>query len=96
MDQIEFISKIYKLKRDIISDGYDHALDIIKKYIPIKVHEYPTGTKCWTWTIPEKWTCEEGYVETLNGERIIDYNENPLSIASYSEPIDEIVTKDLL
>ncbi len=96
MDQIEFISKIYKLKRDIISDGYDQALEIIKEYIPIKVHKYPSGTKCWTWTIPEKWTCEEGYVETLNGERIIDYNENPLSIASYSEPIDEIVTKDLL
>ncbi len=50
------------------------------------VHEYPTGEPCWTWEVPEKWTCSEAYLETLDGRRLIDFTGQPLHVVSYSLP----------
>jgi aminopeptidase-like protein len=62
----------------------------------MKIHEYPTGETCWTWRIPEKWTCHEGYLETLDGHRLIDYRDHPLHVVSYSLPFEGIVSREEL
>ena len=54
MEQI--IEGLWKLPRDIVSDGWDAALEALAKQVPMTVHEYPTGSKCWTWTVSEKCT----------------------------------------
>ena len=36
------------------------------------IHEYPSGEPCWTWRVPEKWTCHAAYLETLDGRRLAD------------------------
>lgn len=96
VDQLELLKKIYPLDRHIISDGYDAALNILEESFPLKLSSFRSGTKCWTWTVPQKWTCHEGYIETLDGKRILDYKDNPLYVASYSEPVNEIMDKDEL
>src|SRR5690606_18102519 len=55
------------VRRDIVSDGYDAALEALAGLVPMQVHEYPSGTECFTWTVPEKWTCREAWLETLDG-----------------------------
>ena len=45
---MKLINDIWFKRRDIISDGYDDALEHISKIIPICIHQIPTGTKCWT------------------------------------------------
>ena len=45
------------------------------------IHEYPSGEPCWTWRVPEKWTCHEAYLETLDGNRLLDYADHPLHVA---------------
>jgi aminopeptidase-like protein/aminoglycoside N3'-acetyltransferase len=92
----ELISRLWRLPRDIISDGYDSALHALSTQVPMVIHEYPTGTECWTWIIPEKWTCHEAWVETLDGRRLFSYDENPLHVASYSLPLDRVVSRDEL
>ena len=84
IDQYTLIEKLFDLRRDIVSDGYDNALGIISNMYPLIIHKYASGTKCWTWEIPDKWSCREAYVETLDGRRIIDNANSPLCIASYS------------
>jgi aminopeptidase-like protein/aminoglycoside N3'-acetyltransferase len=94
---LEIVEKICPLARDIISDGYDSALAALSRQIPMRVHEYPTGTSCFSWIIPEKWTCHEGWLETLSGKRLLDYRENPLHVMSYSDPFDgELSREELL
>ena len=93
VDQMGLIGKLHDLRRDIVSDGYDRALDILRQRFPIEVHEYASGTPCWTWRIPQKWTCDEAYVETALGKRIVDQSDHPLHVASYSQPIDTWVTR---
>lgn len=93
---VEIIDKIWKLSRELVSDGYDAALYGIAKAVDMKIHRYPTGTKCWTWIIPEKWTCKEAYLETLGGKRLFDHSENPLHCTSYSLPFEGIVDREEL
>lgn len=89
----ELIAALWRIPRDIVSDGYDAALRSLATQVPMTVHEFPTGTECWTWLIPEKWTCHEAWLETLDGRRIFSYDENPLHVASYSLPIDRVVQR---
>jgi len=93
---IQLINNLWFKRRDIISDGFDQSLDYISKIIPLKIHKIPTGTRCWTWIIPEKWSVKEAYIEDLHGQRVLDLKEHPLHVISYSLPIDKLVTKQEL
>lgn len=98
---IDLIHELWHLKRDIISDDYDRALhrladELRTAGIPVTLHEYPTDEACWTWSIPEKWTCRAAYLETLDGRRIIDYTDHPLHVVSYSLPFEGVVSLEEL
>ncbi len=92
----ELLEELWLLKRDIISDDYDRALFRLAEEIPMQIHQYSTGKQVWTWHIPEKWTCKQAYIETLDGQRILDYEDHPLHVVSYSLPINRDVTKEEL
>ena len=96
---MELIDELWFLKRDLVSDGFDHALYRLAEEAGeqrMAIHSYPTGEKCWTWTVPEKWTCHEAYLETIKGERLIDYANHPLHVVSYSQPFEGIVSRQEL
>jgi len=95
-DMIELINDLWFKRRDIISDGYDESVDYISKIIPLKIHEIPSGTKCWTWIVPEKWSVKEAYIEEVGGKKVLDLKDHPLHVMSYSLPIDKVVTKNEL
>ena len=81
------------MPRHIVSDGYDEALREINKIIPLKIHSVASGTKCWTWIVPKKWSIKEGYIKNLKGQKIVDFSDHPLRVHSYSLPIDKTVSK---
>lgn len=93
---IKLIEDLWYKQRNIVSDEYEEALKYISNIIPLKIHEVSTGTKCWTWTIPEKWTVNEAWIEDLDGNRLLDFKDHPLHVISYSLPINKIVTKNEL
>ncbi len=62
----------------------------------MSIHEYPSGESCWTWRVPEKWTCDEAYLETLDGQRLVDYRDHPLHVVSYSLPFEGVVSRQEL
>ena len=82
--------------RDIVSDGYDAALTALAGLVPMQVHEYPSGTECFTWIVPEKWTCREAWLETLDGRRVFSYADHPLHVVSYSLPFEDEVSRETL
>jgi len=93
---LDLINELWFLKRDIVSTDFDRALLRLAEEVPMTIHEYPTGEECWTWRIPEKWTCHEAYLETLNGVRLIDYQHHPLHVISYSLPFEGVVSREEL
>ena len=93
---IKLIDDLWFKRRDIVSDGFNESLDYIGKIIPLKVHKIPSGTRCWTWTVPEKWTVKSAYIEDTEGNRLLDLKNHPLHVLSYSLPVDKVVSKEEL
>jgi aminopeptidase-like protein len=93
---IKLIEDLWFKTRNLVSDDYDASLKYISNIIPLKIHEIKSGTKCWTWTVPEKWIIQEAWIEDLDGNRILDLKDHPLHVVSYSLPINKIVTKQEL
>ena len=93
---IDLIQELWFLKRDIVSDDFDRALTRLAEEVPMTIHEYATGESCWTWQVPEKWTCHEAFLETLDGRRLLDYEDHPLHVVSYSLPFEGVVKREQL
>lgn len=97
-------TRLAPLKRDLVSDGYDEATGIISQFvnqemhprIDLTVHEYATGNECFTWFIPEKWSCNRAELTTLDGKTIFSDQEHPLHAMSYSLPFDGEVDRKTL
>jgi len=90
------LAEIVPLHRTLVSDDMDKTLQIIGSYLPesadYSIETYAPGTPIWTWCVPERYVVHEAYLETEDGERIVDFRDNPLHIISYSLPTDKILT----
>jgi len=83
----QLISELYPICRSITGEGFRETLRIIMKHIPLQVHEIPTGTKVFDWSVPKEWNIKDAYVKNSQGERIIDFRESNLHVVSYSIPV---------
>ena len=92
----QMIDAVWTLPRDLVSNGFDAALQALASQIPLTIHDVPTGAQCWQWIIPEKWTCRDAYLETVDGRRILSYSDNPLHVASYSHSFSGVIERDVL
>lgn len=97
-DQIYALAQeLFPLARTITGDPVRKTHDVLRRIIPELVSlEFPTGLKCFDWVIPDEWNVSEAYIETLGGERIVDWANNNLHLVAYSTPIDEVVPRDEL
>jgi len=96
----DVLGEIIPLHRTLASDGMDAALDLIGSYMPenahYKIETYTPLQPVWTWYIPERYIVHEAYLETEDGERIIDFRDNNLHLVSYSLPVDKVITWEAL
>lgn len=96
----EVLGEILPLHRTLASDGMDQALEIIGSYLPAsanyKIESFAPGSEAWTWRIPERYVVRAAYLESEDGQRILDFNHNPLHLVSYSPPFEGTLTWDEL
>jgi aminopeptidase-like protein len=83
------IEELFPICRSITGDGVRKTLTILRRYIPIDIHEVPTGTAVFDWTVPKEWNIRDAYVKNSKGERVIDFRKSNLHVVSYSRPIRE-------
>jgi len=63
----------------------------------MNIIEVPSGTKCFDWTVPKEWNCDDGYIIDPDGNKICDFKNNNLHVVGYSTPIDkEIEYEELI
>jgi aminopeptidase-like protein len=86
-DIYRLIEELYPFCRSITGDGVRRTLDILKQYVPLEVHEIPSGKEAFDWTIPREWNIKDAYVKNSKGERVIDFQKSNLHVVSYSVPI---------
>lgn len=83
--------QLYPICRSITGDGVRQTLAIVKREIPLDIHEIPSGQEIFDWTIPQEWNIEDAYVKNPDGEKIIDFRELNLHVLNYSIPIKKKV-----
>lgn len=89
--------RLWPLHRSITGDGTRETLAILKEHLPgLTIHEVPTGTQVFDWTIPEEWRIRGARLIGPEGDTVIDYANSNLHVLGYSEGIDaEIDLEDL-
>lgn len=87
----QLVSELFPICRSITGEGVRKTLSIIKRLIPMRIYEIPTGTKVFDWTIPKEWNIKDAFVINPRGDKIIDFKKNNLHVVGYSTPIDKDV-----
>jgi aminopeptidase-like protein len=59
----------------------------LQQYVPLAVHEVPSGTRVFDWTVPKEWNIRDAYVQNAAGERVIDFRKSNLHVVGYSVPV---------
>lgn len=91
-----FIEELFPICRSITGNGLRQTLDSIKRRIPLEIHEVPTGSKVFDWTVPKEWNIRDAYLKNSRGEKIIDFRKCNLHALNYSVPIRRTVLLDEL
>ena len=85
----ELCAELYPICRSITGDGVRQTLAALQRYLPLEVHEVPSGTKAFDWTVPPEWNIRDAYVLDEHGNRVIDFRQSNLHVMSYSIPVTE-------
>jgi aminopeptidase-like protein len=80
------VADLYPICRSITGDGVRETLRRLQQLTPLTVHEVPSGTEVFDWTVPREWNVRDAYVKNSRGERVIDFRESNLHVVNYSVP----------
>jgi aminopeptidase-like protein len=83
----ECIADLYPICRSITGDGVRETLRRLQRVTPITVHEVPSGSAAFDWTVPLEWNVRDAFVKNSKGERVIDFRRSNLHVVSYSVPV---------
>jgi aminopeptidase-like protein len=91
-DLWKLITRLFPICRSLTGHGVRQTFAILKEIIPLQVHEIPSGTAVFDWTIPNEWNIEDAYIKDPDGRRIVDFKKNNLHIVNYSIPFEGKLT----
>ena len=87
-DQIYALAaEIFPICRSITGDGVRRTLGLLARHLPLEVHEVPSGTQVFDWSIPPEWTIRDAYIKNAEGDRIVDFRDSNLHVLNYSRPV---------
>jgi aminopeptidase-like protein len=92
----ELTAELYPICRSITGNGVRETLRRIGTYTKIDIHEVPSGTEVFDWTIPREWNIRDAYIKDSRGEKIVDFARSNLHVVSYSTPIHQFLSLDEL
>ena len=87
-EMFRFMEELFPICRSITGDGIRETLRRIGERIPMDLHEVPSGTEVFDWTVPKEWNIRDAYIEDPHGRRVVDFRDSNLHVVSYSVPVD--------
>ena len=83
---------LYPFCRSITGDGVRATLRRVASEIPLEIHEVPSGTEVFDWTVPEEWNIREAWIKDPHGNKIVDFAVHNLHVVGYSIGVRQTVT----
>lgn len=92
IEMYKLAEELFPICRSLTGAGVRETLAILQRELPgMTIHEVPSGSQVFDWTIPKEWVVRQAYIENEAGERVIDYKNLNLHVVGYSTPVDEWV-----
>jgi aminopeptidase-like protein len=85
------VAELYPICRSITGDGVRRSLAILDRYLPLTLHEVPTGTQVFDWTVPREWRIRDAFIEAADGTRVVDFHTHNLHVVNYSTAVDAVL-----
>lgn len=80
--------RLWGINRSITGDGVRETLSVLKQVVPrLTMHEVPSGTAVFDWTVPPEWRVRDAYILTPGGKKICHFKSNNLHLVGYSVPV---------
>lgn len=81
--------QLWPINRSITGEGVRQTLSILTEHLPeLQVHEIPSGTTCFDWTVPREWRVRDAWIKDAAGNKVVDFAANNLHLVGYSIPAD--------
>ena len=84
-----YLKRLFPICRSITGNSNRETLRILQEIVPLSVHEVPTGTQVYDWTIPDEWNIRDAWIKDSTGEKVIDFQKSNLHVVNYSIPIHD-------
>jgi aminopeptidase-like protein len=88
---------LFPICRSITGNGLRQTLRYLQRLLPgLDLHEVPSGTKAFDWTVPDEWNVRDAFLIGPDGQKVIDFRRNNLHVVGYSEPVEATLTLEEL
>jgi aminopeptidase-like protein len=85
------VADLFPICRSITGDGVRETLARIGsrlgKSVPLELHEVPTGTQVFDWTVPKEWNIRGASIRDQDGKTVLDFAACNLHVVGYSAPV---------
>jgi aminopeptidase-like protein len=91
-DADALLRSLFPICRSITGDGLRETLNRLRAITDFQLHEVPSDTACYDWSVPDEWTVRDAYVADNNDRRLIDFQQNNVHLVNYSVPFEGRLT----
>ena len=85
----QFAAELFPICRSLTGGGVREMLAAIRERLPgLVIHEVPSGTQAFDWTVPDEWNIRSARLTGPIGETVVDFKDSNLHVVGYSEPVD--------
>lgn len=97
-DMYNLCTELFPLCRSITGNGVRKTLSVLNSAIggEMVVHEIPSGTQVFDWTIPKEWNIRDAWIKDNAGNKILDFHNSNLHVLGYSLPVNKKVSLEEL
>jgi len=90
------VKDLYPVCRSITGNGVRQTLERLREIIPLTVHEVPSGTAVFDWSVPREWNIRDACIITPTGDKIAEFTKHNLHVLNYSVPVHRKLTLEEL
>ena len=89
----DLVRRLYPIPRSLTGDGVRETLRVLREWMggpageALRVHEVPSGSEAFDWTVPKEWNVREAWIRDPTGQKIADFAEHRLHLVGYSTPV---------
>lgn len=80
-------ARLFPIPRSLTGHGVRATLDVLRELVPLTVHEVPSGTAVFDWTVPREWNLERAVLRGPDGTVLADTDRRNLHLVGYSTPL---------